>query len=67
MLCFTIHEVLEQLEEVGLIVTLRGRDGKIAIAKANYEGLRKAYPKEFYRWYPEWIKDDEFVMKMTKF
>ncbi|NVM52635.1 MAG: acyl-CoA/acyl-ACP dehydrogenase [Candidatus Helarchaeota archaeon] len=62
-----IYEVLEQLEKDGFIVTLRGRDDKIIIAKANYKGLKKAYPKEFYRWFPEWIKEDEFVMDMTKF
>ncbi|NVM55415.1 MAG: acyl-CoA/acyl-ACP dehydrogenase, partial [Candidatus Helarchaeota archaeon] len=63
-----IIEVLEDLEKEGLIVTLRHpRTKKLLLAKSNYEGLRKAYPKEYYRWFPEWAKEDEFMMEMTKF
>ncbi|MHA1649277.1 MAG: acyl-CoA dehydrogenase family protein [Candidatus Helarchaeota archaeon] len=63
-----INEVLEELEKDKLIVTLRHpRTQKILLAKANYEGLRKAYPKEYYRWYPDWVKEDERLMEMTKY
>ncbi|HUY00370.1 MAG TPA: acyl-CoA dehydrogenase family protein [Candidatus Deferrimicrobium sp.] len=63
-----IGEVLEELEKEGSIVTLRHpRTQKLLLAKANYQGLRKAYPKEFYRWFPDWVKEDEFMMQMTKF
>ncbi|MHA1797244.1 MAG: acyl-CoA dehydrogenase family protein [Candidatus Helarchaeota archaeon] len=62
-----IIQALEELEKDGLIVTYRGRDGKIKLAKANYVGLRKANPKEFYTYYPDWVKEDEFMMGMTKF
>ncbi len=63
-----IGEALEDLEKEGLIVTLKHpKSGKLLLAKANYEGLRKAFPKEFYRWFPDWVKEDEFMMEMTKF
>jgi len=63
-----IIEVLDELEKEKLIVTLRHpKSQKLLLAKANYEGLRKAYPKEFYRWFPDWVKEDEFIMNMTKF
>ncbi|NVM28457.1 MAG: acyl-CoA/acyl-ACP dehydrogenase [Candidatus Helarchaeota archaeon] len=63
-----ILEALEELEKKDLIVTLRHpKSQKLLLAKANYDGLRKAYPKEFYRWFPDWVKEDEFMMEMTKF
>ena len=55
------------MEKEGTIVTLKGRDGKIILAKANFVGLKKAQPKEYYRWFPEWVKEDEFFMNMTKY
>ncbi|MHA1144995.1 MAG: acyl-CoA dehydrogenase family protein [Candidatus Helarchaeota archaeon] len=61
-----IHQVLEELEKEGKITVMRGRDGKIKLAKATYVGL-KIYPKEFYRYFPDWAKEDEFMMEMTKF
>lgn len=62
-----IEAILDELEKDGLIVTLRHpKTQKLILAKANYEGLKQAYPKEFYRWYPDWIKEDEFIMDMTK-
>lgn len=61
-----ISETLEEMDKDGTIVTLRDREGKIILAKANYVGLKEAYPKEFYRYFPEWIKSDEFIMDMTK-
>jgi alkylation response protein AidB-like acyl-CoA dehydrogenase len=63
-----IATALEDLEKDGLIVTLKHpKSGKLLLAKANFVGLRKAYPKEFYRWFPDWVKEDEFMMEMTKF
>jgi alkylation response protein AidB-like acyl-CoA dehydrogenase len=63
-----IEAVLDELEKEKLIVTLRHpKTQKLILAKANYEGLREAYPKEYYRWFPDWVKDDEFIMAMTKF
>ncbi|MHA1265954.1 MAG: acyl-CoA dehydrogenase family protein [Candidatus Helarchaeota archaeon] len=63
-----ILEVLEELEKDKLIVTYRHpKSQKILLAKANYQGLRKAYPKEFYRYFPAWVREDERMMEMTKF
>jgi alkylation response protein AidB-like acyl-CoA dehydrogenase len=61
-----ISETLEELDKEGTIVSYKDRKGKLIMAKANYVGLKKAYPKEFYRYYPDWIKEDEFIMGMTK-
>ena len=62
-----IIQALEDLEKEGTIVTYKGRDGKIMMGKANFVGLRKAFPKEHYRYYPDWVKEDEFMMDMTNF
>ncbi|MHA1378360.1 MAG: acyl-CoA dehydrogenase family protein [Candidatus Helarchaeota archaeon] len=62
-----INETLEELEKEGTIATLRDRKGKLILAKANYVGLKKANPKEYYRYLPDWIKEDEFIMQMTKY
>ena len=63
-----IVETVLELEQDGLIVTLKHpKSQKLLLAKANYQGLKKAYPKEFYRWFPDWVKEDEFIMNMTKF
>ena len=62
-----VEAVIDELEKDGMIVTLRHpKTKKLILAKANYDGLKQAYPKEFYRWYPDWIKEDEFIMGMTK-
>ncbi|MHA1232017.1 MAG: acyl-CoA dehydrogenase family protein [Candidatus Helarchaeota archaeon] len=60
-----IIELAEQLEKEGLIVTYRRKD-KLTLVKANYKGLKKANPKEYYRWYPNWVKADERLMEMTR-
>ncbi|MHA1605476.1 MAG: acyl-CoA dehydrogenase family protein, partial [Candidatus Freyarchaeota archaeon] len=54
-----LDEALVSLEEKKLVDLYRTRQGVIILAKATYEGLRKARPKEYYRWYPEWSKEDE--------
>ncbi|MBP3325580.1 MAG: acyl-CoA/acyl-ACP dehydrogenase [Coprococcus sp.] len=48
-----ILRVCEELEQEGLIFTFGGKRGTIDLVKANYKGLDKAFPKEFYRWIPE--------------
>jgi CTP-dependent riboflavin kinase len=56
-----IRKVFESLEEKKLIATHRDRDGKIALVKATYEGLKKAFPEEYYRWFPAWYDEaDKF-------
>ncbi len=48
---------LLELEKSGLIKLYRTRTG-IALAKATYDGLKKAQPKEYYRWFPSWAGGD---------
>ena len=49
-----LEEVLGALESKGLVKLYRGKKG-IELAKATYDGLDKAHPAEYYRWYPSWI------------
>lgn len=52
-----LDEVLNALEGKGLIKLVRDKKG-IALAKATYEGLNKAFPPEHYRWFPSWVKEE---------
>ncbi|MHA1604240.1 MAG: acyl-CoA dehydrogenase family protein, partial [Candidatus Freyarchaeota archaeon] len=54
-----ILELITALEEKNLVATFKDRRGNVIMAKANYEGLRKAYPPEHYRWFPEWFDPEE--------
>ncbi len=57
----TIRKIFESLEEKKLIVTHRDRQGKIALVKGTYDGLKKAFSKEYYQWFPDWYDDvDKF-------
>jgi alkylation response protein AidB-like acyl-CoA dehydrogenase len=53
----TIDQVLIALEEKGLAKIYRTKKG-IELIKATYAGLKKAQPKEYYRWFPAWVGDD---------
>ena len=53
----SLDALLAGLEQKGLAKLYRTPKG-IALAKATYEGLKKAHPKEYYRWYPEWATLD---------
>ncbi len=56
-----LRKIFEQLESQGLIVIHRDRSGKIALVKASYTGLQKAFPKEYYQWFPKWYENaDKF-------
>ncbi len=56
-----IRRTFEALEEKKLIVTNKDRQGKIALVKATYAGLKKAFPKEYYQWFPDWYAEaDKF-------
>lgn len=48
-----IIRVCEELEAEGLVAIFSGKKRKVEMVKANYKGLDKAFPKEFYRWIPE--------------
>jgi hypothetical protein len=52
-----LNEALLSLEEKGYLKLYRDKKG-IALAKATYEGLKRAYPQEYYRWFPSWVKED---------
>ena len=51
---------LESLESRNLVAIYRTRHG-IRMAKATYEGLRKAYPPEHYRKYPDFVNLEKEV------
>ncbi len=53
----TLDEVLLSLEKKGFARLFRDRKG-IALVKATYEGLKKAYPQEYYRWFPSWVEQN---------
>jgi alkylation response protein AidB-like acyl-CoA dehydrogenase len=53
----TIDKALVALEQQGLAKIYRTKRG-IGLIKATYEGLKKAHPKEYYRWFPEWARED---------
>ena len=56
-----LRKMFEELETQGLIVTHRDRAGKIVLVKATYTGLQKAFPKEYYQWFPAWYENaDKF-------
>jgi alkylation response protein AidB-like acyl-CoA dehydrogenase len=52
-----LDEVLTALESKGLVKLMRDKKG-IALAKATYEGLAKAFPAEHYRWFPAWVAEE---------
>ncbi|MFX0134421.1 MAG: acyl-CoA dehydrogenase family protein [Candidatus Hodarchaeota archaeon] len=54
-----IREVLEKLAEQKLVVIQKDRKDKIDMAIAQYTGLRKAYPLEHYKWFPDWYAEED--------
>jgi hypothetical protein len=50
-----LDEVLLALENKGLAQLNRDKKG-IALAKATYEGLEKAFPLDHYQWFPSWVE-----------
>ncbi len=52
-----LDETLISLEKKGLVKLYQGKKG-IALAKATYEGLNKANPPEYYRWFPQWVEKE---------
>lgn len=54
-----ILKAIDELVERGDVITLKDtKTGKIKLVKASYDGLKKAYPAEYYRWFPTWITLD---------
>ena len=52
-----LDALLEGLEKKGFAKLYRTKKG-ISLAKATYDGLNKAHPKEYYRWFPAWVTQD---------
>lgn len=52
----SLDRLLTSLEGKGLVKVSRGRKG-IEMAKASYEGLRAAFPREYYQWFPSWVDE----------
>jgi len=55
-----LDKCLAEVEAEKLVALYRKR-GNITLAKATYEGLRKARPKEYYTFYPEFVDMDREV------
>lgn len=53
-----LDRVLVSLEEKKLVKLYRKR-GIIELAKATYEGLNKANPPEYYRWFPSRVRKED--------
>lgn len=53
-----LERVLSALQVKGLVKLHRKRE-VITLAKATYEGLKKANPPEYCRWFPSWVKDED--------
>ena len=52
-----LDELLIALEGKGFVKLNRDKKG-IALAKATYDGLNKAFPLEHYKWFPNWVGED---------
>ena len=52
-----LDEVLLSLEQKGWVQLNRDKKG-IALAKATYDGLEQAFPKDHYKWFPNWATED---------
>jgi alkylation response protein AidB-like acyl-CoA dehydrogenase/DNA-binding transcriptional ArsR family regulator len=55
-----LDQLLKSLEAEGLVRLYKDGRGTIALAKATYEGLRKAGELDRYKWFPEWLSK-EFI------
>jgi len=51
-----LDRVLVDLEGKGYVRLVRDKKG-IALAKASYEGLGRAFPLDYYKWFPSWIDE----------
>jgi hypothetical protein len=52
-----LDELFLSLEKNGLVKLYRDKKG-IVLSKATYDGLKKANPPEYYRWFPSWVRED---------
>jgi len=54
-----LDEALLSLEEKKLVDIYRDRRGVFRLVKATYAGLERVRPIDYFRWYPDWIREDE--------
>ncbi|MHA1711052.1 MAG: acyl-CoA dehydrogenase family protein, partial [Candidatus Freyarchaeota archaeon] len=54
-----VLETLQAMESKGLASLYRDRKGRILLARPTYEGLKQAAPKEYYKWFPSWYRDED--------
>jgi len=52
-----LDSCLTTLEDKGLAKLYRTKKG-IMLAKASYDGLKAAHPREYYQWFPTWVTED---------
>jgi hypothetical protein len=53
-----LDQILVSLEDKKLLKLYRKR-GIVEMAKATYEGLKKANPPEYYRWFPPRVRKED--------
>jgi hypothetical protein len=53
-----LEGILLSLEEKKLVKLYRRR-GIVEMVKATFEGLKKANPQEYYRWFPAWVRKED--------
>jgi alkylation response protein AidB-like acyl-CoA dehydrogenase len=53
-----LDALLASLEKQGFAKLVRTKKG-IELAKATYEGLTRAHPLDYYKWFPSWIDKDK--------
>lgn len=53
-----LDKLLTSLEEKGFLKLYKSRRGTIDLAKVTCEGLRKAKPLDYYKWFPEWMEKE---------
>ncbi|MGQ9506435.1 MAG: acyl-CoA dehydrogenase family protein [Candidatus Bathycorpusculaceae bacterium] len=53
-----LDKLLISLEGKGFAKLYKDEKGIIQLTKATYLGLKKAKPREYYQWFPEWIDKD---------
>jgi hypothetical protein len=51
-----LDQLLKSLEQKNLVKLYR-KKGKIELAKATYEGLKRTNPLEHYQWFPWWVDE----------
>lgn len=54
-----LDKLLESLESKDFAKLYRDRRGRIALARATYNGLKEAKPLEYYQWFPNWISKEQ--------